>query len=283
MARKYSSISTETTLASDISNSATTMTVFSGGGATLIQGSGFADGDQFTVVIDPDTINEEIVFVTARSVDNFTITRGRSGTSAISHITGAKVKHVLTADDLNYFNTSSPASVVSAKGDVLVASADGVIDNLAVGTNDQYLVADSAATLGVKWGVSTSVVTLTGTQTLTNKTLTTPVATIGFTADTTTTYTVVLTDANKLVTLNNSSAVALKIPTDASVAFPTGTVINFQQIGTGQVTVSAVTSGTTTITSAGATSATPKTRTRYSAGSCIKTAANTWTVVGDIA
>jgi hypothetical protein len=101
--RKFSSISIETTLASGINSSVGTMTVASGSGASLIQGSGFIDGDQFTVALDPDTTSEEIVFVTARSADTFTITRGGAGTTAISHSAGATVRHVLTSDDLNAF------------------------------------------------------------------------------------------------------------------------------------------------------------------------------------
>jgi hypothetical protein len=225
-------------------------------------------------------------------------------------------------------------TIFTAKGQILSASAASTPLVLSIGSNNQFLIANSATATGLQWtntlssptissptvtglflndssivfegssadtnettlsvinptedrtvtipDASGNIVLDTATQTLTNKTLTTPVATIGFTADATTSYTIVLTDANKLVTLNNTSVVALKIPTDVSVAFPTGTVINFQQIGAGQVTVSAVSSGTTTVTSSGGTSASPKTRTRYSAGSCIKTAANTWTVVGDI-
>lgn len=105
MARKFSSISVETTLASGISNSATSMTVATGTGSALLGGVTLAAGnaDQFTVALDPDTQNEEIVFITAVSSDTFTIVRGRSGTSAISHSGGATVKHVLTSDDLNAF------------------------------------------------------------------------------------------------------------------------------------------------------------------------------------
>ena len=102
-ARKFSSTSIETTLASGINSSATSMTVASGSGAALIQGSGFVDGDQFTVALDPDTTSEEIVFVTARSSDTFTISRGEAGTTNISHSAGATVRHVLTSDDLDAF------------------------------------------------------------------------------------------------------------------------------------------------------------------------------------
>jgi len=93
MTRKYSSISVETTLATGISNSATTMTVAAGTGSALMGGVTLAAGnvDQFTVALDVDTNNEEIVFITAVSSDTFTIVRGQAGTSAISHTGGASV------------------------------------------------------------------------------------------------------------------------------------------------------------------------------------------------
>jgi hypothetical protein len=67
------------------------------------------------------------------------------------------------------------------------------------------------------------------------------------------------------------------------VAFAIGTVINMIQIGAGQTTIKAVSSGTTTISSTGATAAQPKLRAQYSAASCIKVATDTWYVVGDLA
>ena len=272
MTREFSSISVETTLASGISNSATSMTVATGTGSALLGGVTLAAGnvDQFTVALDPDTINEEIVFITAASSDTFTIVRGRAGTSAISHSGGAAVKHVLTSDDLNAFTTAiSPVASVGFAG-----STSGT-------TTVQATAIAGTTTLTLPAATDT----LVGKDTsdiLTNKTLTTPVATVAFNAQTGTTYTLVLADASKFVTCNNASAVAVSIPTNASAAFAVGTIINIQQIGVGQVTVSAASSGTTTITSSGATSASPKTRARYSALTCIKTGTDTWTVVGDI-
>ena len=105
MTRKFSSISVATTLASTINSSATTMTVATGTGSGLLGGVTLAAGnvDQFTVAIDPDTTNEEIVFITANSGDSFTIVRGRAGSTAVTHSAGATVKHVLTSSDLNAF------------------------------------------------------------------------------------------------------------------------------------------------------------------------------------
>lgn len=100
----------------------------------------------------------------------------------------------------------------------------------------------------------------------------------------TATYTAVLTDnRNKLITMSVGSANDFLIPTNASVAFPIGSVINVIQIGAGQTTIKAVTSGTTTISSTGATATAPKLRAQYSAASCIKVATDTWYVIGDIA
>jgi hypothetical protein len=80
------------------------MTVATGTATTLLGGVTIVANSQFTVAIDPDTTNEEIVFITAGpSGDTFTITRGQAGSSAISHSTGATVKHVLTSSDLNAF------------------------------------------------------------------------------------------------------------------------------------------------------------------------------------
>ena len=100
----------------------------------------------------------------------------------------------------------------------------------------------------------------------------------------TATYTVVLGDADqKLVTMSVASANDFLIPTNANVAFAVGTVINVIQIGAGQTTIKAVTSGTTTVLSTGATAAQPKLRAQYSAASCIKVGTDTWYIVGDIA
>jgi hypothetical protein len=109
---------------------------------------------------------------------------------------------------------------------------------------------------------------------------------VAFTVDadsTAATYTAVLDDAYQvLVPINSATATAFKIPTNASVAFPVGTAITVLNKGAGLCTISAVTSGTTTVLSAGAVAASP-TLAQYKTAACIKTATDTWYVVGAIA
>jgi hypothetical protein len=266
MTRKYSSISVETTLASGISNSATSMTVATGTGAALMGGVTLAAGnvDIFTVALDVDTQNEEIVYITAVSSDTFTIVRGQAGTSAISHTGGATVKHVLTSADLNFYtagvataDAAVPSTVVTAKADLLVGASSGVVDNLAVGSNNQVLTADSAQTLGVKWA--------------------TPVpADLTINAKTAN-YTLVAGDVNKLITMSDAGTLTLTVPNGV---FTTGQQINVQRLGAGAVQIR--NDGTTVLTSTGATSTAPNLRAQYSACTIICTSSNNFTVIGDL-
>lgn len=130
--------------------------------------------------------------------------------------------------------------------------------------------------------ITTGVVTLTGTETLTNKTLTAPVITSTINAQTSTAYVAVLTDTGAFTTISNAAANTYKIPTNASVAFPVGCSIDIMNIGAGLCTISAVTPGTTTLTSAGAVVASP-TLAQYKGATFKKTATDTWVVVGGIA
>lgn len=95
-----------------------------------------------------------------------------------------------------------------------------------------------------------------------------------------TTYTTVLTDNSKLITLANASAIAATIPPYSSVAYPIGSQITFAQYAAGQVTISG--GAGVTVVSTGATAATPKLRAQYSTATAIQTSTNTWLVVGDI-
>jgi hypothetical protein len=118
---------------------------------------------------------------------------------------------------------------------------------------------------------------LTGPQGLTGTTGAAGGGISGFNAQTGTTYTLVGTDVNKLVTASNASAITVTVPPSV---FSANDVINLQQIGAGQVTF-AQGSGVT-ISSTGATSTAPKLRAQYSACSIVCTASNTFTIIGDL-
>ena len=101
-------------------------------------------------------------------------------------------------------------------------------------------------------------------------------------ADKTDDYTVAIVDSYQvLVSMNKATAVALKIPTNATAAIPVGSVITILNKGAGLCTISAVTSGTTTVLSAGAVAASPTLGQNKSAA-CIKTGTDTWYIVGAI-
>jgi len=267
MARKFSSISVETTLTSGISNSQTTLTVATGTGSALLGGVTLAAGnvDQFTLAIDPDTTNEEIVFATAAASDTFTIVRGRAGSSAISHSGGATVRHVLTSDDLTFFNTgvatadaAIPKSTVTTKGDVIAATASATVTRVAVGANDTVLTADSATASGVKWASPVQA----------------PLTLNAKTAN----YTLIASDVNKLITMSDAGTLTLTVP---SGVFTTGQEINVQGIGAGLVQIR--NNGTSVLTSTGATAGAPNLRAQYSACTIICTSSNNFTVIGDLA
>ena len=84
-----------------------------------------------------------------------------------------------------------------------------------------------------------------------------------------------------LEVMNKATAIAFNIPTNASVAFPIGTVITVLNIGAGTCTIKAVTSGTTTVLSAGGVPAQP-TLGQYKSAACIKTATDTWIIAGAV-
>ena len=262
MTRLYSSISVETTLASGISNVATSMTVAAGTGTSLLGGVTITAGDQFTVALDPDTANEEIVFITASSTDTFTIDRAEAGTSGVAHSAGATVKHVLTSDDLTFYttgvataNAAVPKSTLTTTGDTFYASAANTPARLAIGSTGQVLTVASGIP---SWATPTTL----------NLTINAKTAN----------YSLVIGDLNKLLTMSSTSTTTFTVPNGV---FTAGQQINVQNINTGTVQIR--NDGTTTLTSTVATSGAPDLRAQFSAATIICTGTNTFTVIGDLA
>jgi len=98
-----------------------------------------------------------------------------------------------------------------------------------------------------------------------------------------TTYTLATGDQyQQLLVFTNSSAKTVSIPTDATFNFPVGTAITIlNDNATGDITIQAVTSGTTAVSSAGATSNAPKVG-KFAAAVCLKIASNDWVIVGAV-
>jgi hypothetical protein len=189
----------------------------------------------------------------------------------------------------------------NAKGDLLSASANDTPLILSVGSNGQVLKVNSAQSTGLEWSSALTSLEITLSTTsnatdgriswdTTNKKIQVGNATaaVDFAPSTltistptfaTNAYTTVLTDKDKWLELNNSTtAGTFFINTDAAVNFPIGTQLNIIQTGTGQITIAATTSGTTTI------NGTPglKLRAQWSSAVIVKRAANTWVAVGDL-
>jgi hypothetical protein len=171
-----------------------------------------------------------------------------------------------SATDLDYSwiaNDQGDLTAITAGTGISVTSATGPIPTVAI---------DTAVT-----------VDLTTAQTLTNKTLTAPKISSTYTTKTDN-YTFGSGDEGNIFSMNAATAKQFSIPTDATFNFAVGTEINvFWITGAGQPTIGAVTSGTTTVISTGATSATPKLRVANSGATCKKLAANSWIVFGDLA
>jgi hypothetical protein len=167
------------------------------------------------------------------------------------------VETYATTGDLDAYVAES---LVDAKGDLLVGTADDTVGRLAVGTDGHVLTADSGEASGVKWAAAAGGSSGLGAVTLN--------------AQTGTTYTLVLGDASKMVTLDNAAAITLTVPPNSSVAFPTGSRIALLQKGAGQVTV-AQGSGVTVNTSE-----TLKLQDQWAAAELIKLDTDSWVLVG---
>jgi hypothetical protein len=168
-------------------------------------------------------------------------------------------------------------SLAYATGSVSISNVTG----LGTGVST-FLATPSSANLATALTdeTGTGVAVFNDSPTIFNPIITQPQATPTFSANA---YTLVVGDAGDiLLASNGSTAGTINIPTDATTNFAIGTQITILQTGTGQLTVQAASSGTTTVRSTGATAAAPKCRAQYSAMTLWKQAANLWYAFGDI-
>lgn len=232
------------------------------------------------------------------------------GTNKITNLASPTVS--TDAANASYVNaardTRIEKSVVDAKGDIIVGTANDTYDNLPVGTDGQVLTADSTQTMGVKWAtvsggsgltdivndttpqlggnldvngndiVSVSNGDIEITPNGTGKTRITNIeAPLPLNNQTGTTYAPVLADADKFITLSNTSAITVTIPANSSVAFPVGTKLNFCQLNTGQVTITI-----TTDTLSKDSGLTNKLKTQYAVATALKITSTQWVLFGNL-
>ena len=194
-------------------------------------------------------------------------------------LTAAQVQYNLQNQTIMYF--ASSAARTSALGAAVV---EGMFSYLADTNSTEYYdgaawqsisnpgditAVTTAAGSGLSGGATSGAVALSLSSSYTAKTAA---------------YTFVAGDEYNLFSMNAATSVQFNIPTDATYNFAVGTEFNvFWITGAGQPTIGAVTPGTTTVISTGATSATPKLRVANSGATCKKLAANSWIVFGDLA
>jgi hypothetical protein len=156
------------------------------------------------------------------------------------------------------------------------AATSGTLAQFAATTSAQLagVISDETGSGSLVFGTSPTVTGGTFADAIIRQTLVTPTFT-------TNAYTLVLTDQGDiLLASNGATAGTITIPTNASVAFPTGTQITIIQTGAGQITIQGA--GGVTIASTGGTSTAPKLRVQNASATCIKTSTDTWYIVGDI-
>jgi hypothetical protein len=231
-------------------------------------------GSTFVMNTSPTLVTPALGVATATSVNGTTIPSTKT--------------LVVTTDKLSTLAATTSAELAGVISDetgsgslVFATSPTLVTPNLGTPTAINLTNATAVPTDATKANLASP--TFTGTVTIpTGAVITSPKIASTYTAKTAA-YTFASGDEGQLFSMNNAASVQFNIPTDATFNFAVGTEINvFWITGAGQPTIGAVTPGTTTVISTGATSATPKLRVANSGATCKKLAANSWIVFGDL-
>ncbi len=284
--RQYANTAVGTTLTAGIGTTDTTLTV-----GTTTGWPTPPSGDTAIIILNYDNDSTmEILEYTGKTATTFTgVTRGIDSTTAKTHSSGAKVRHGISAANINGYDTMQEEGTTITKRNianfvgpgVTVSDVSGKTQVSIPGPSLSYDTVQDEGTAIIQRNTLNFVgdgVTVTDTASKTQVSVTTTASTLYESNTQTVSYTIVLADATKVIEVNSASAVTVTIPTNATAAFPTGSWLEVFQQGTGQVTIAGATG--VTLRSRGGLLATAG---QYAELRLRKRDINTWVVSGDLA